>query len=89
MIGACDVIADRLRRVAAQKRRARVMHTRQNGEGGFGVWTSTPESVRYVSVYAMQFLIEASHRGQKLPGDMSAAGARYLKQLAADGVISE
>jgi uncharacterized protein YfaS (alpha-2-macroglobulin family) len=61
-----------------------VMHTRQNGEGGFGLWTSTPESVRYVSVYAMQFLIEASDRGQKLPGDMSAAGARYLKQLAAD-----
>jgi len=61
-----------------------VMHTRQNGEGGFGLWTSTPESVRYVSVYAMQFLIEASDRGQKLPGDMLAAGDRYLKQLAAD-----
>jgi len=40
--------------------------------------------VRYVSVYAMQFLIEASDRGQKLPGDMLAAGDRYLKQLAAD-----
>jgi uncharacterized protein YfaS (alpha-2-macroglobulin family) len=61
-----------------------VMHTRQNGEGGFGLWTSTPESVRYVSVYAMQFLVEASERGQKLPGDMMAAGQRYLKQLAAD-----
>ena len=61
-----------------------VMHTRQNGEGGFGLWTSTPESVRYVSVYALQFLIEASERGQKLPGDMMAAGQRYLKQLAAD-----
>ena len=61
-----------------------VMHTRQNGEGGFGLWTSTPDSVRYVSVYAMQFLIEASDRGQKLPGDMLAAGDRYLKQLAAD-----
>jgi uncharacterized protein YfaS (alpha-2-macroglobulin family) len=61
-----------------------VMHTRQNGEGGFGLWTSTPESVRYVSVYAMQFLTEASERGQKLPGDMLAAGQRYLKQLAAD-----
>ena len=30
-----------------------------DGEGGFGLWTSTPESVRYISVYAMQFLIEA------------------------------
>ena len=61
-----------------------VMHTRQNGEGGFGLWTSTPESVRYVSVYALQFLTEASERGQKLPGDMMAAGTRYLQQLAAD-----
>ena len=61
-----------------------VMHTRQSGEGGFGLWTSTPESVRYVSVYAMQFLIEAKERGQKLPGDMLDAGNRYLHQLAAD-----
>jgi uncharacterized protein YfaS (alpha-2-macroglobulin family) len=61
-----------------------VMHTRQNGEGGFGLWTSTPESVRYVSIYAMQFLIEAKERGQRLPGDMLDAGNRYLHQLAAD-----
>ncbi len=61
-----------------------VMHTRQNGEGGFGLWTSTPESVPYVSVYAMQFLIEAKERGQRLPGDMLDAGNRYLQQLAAD-----
>jgi alpha-2-macroglobulin len=60
------------------------LHTRQNGEGGFGAWTSTPESVRYVSVYAMQFLVEAKERGQKLPGDMLEAGTRYLHQLAAD-----
>jgi hypothetical protein len=61
-----------------------VMHTRQNGEGGFGLWTSTPASVPYVSVYAMQFLIEAKERGQRLPGDMLDAGNRYLHQLAAD-----
>jgi uncharacterized protein YfaS (alpha-2-macroglobulin family) len=61
-----------------------VMHTRQNGEGGFGLWTSTPQSERYVSVHAMHFLIEAKERGQKLPGDMLEAGNRYLQQLAAD-----
>ena len=61
-----------------------VMHTRQNSEGGFGLWTSTPQSERYVSVYAMQFLIEAKERGQRLPGDMLDAGNRYLSQLAAD-----
>ena len=61
-----------------------VMHTRQNSEGGFGLWTSTPVAERYVSVHAMQFLIEAKERGQKLPGDMLDAGNKYLNQLAAD-----
>jgi uncharacterized protein YfaS (alpha-2-macroglobulin family) len=61
-----------------------VMHTRQNGEGGFGLWTSTPVAERYVSVHAMHFLVEARERGQKLPGDMLEAGNRYLRQLAAD-----
>jgi len=61
-----------------------VMHSRQNNEGGFGLWTSTPQSHRFASVYAMQFLIEAKERGQRLPGDMLEAGNRYLMQLAAD-----
>jgi len=61
-----------------------VMHSRQNGEGGFGLWTATPVSERYVSVYAMQFLIEAKDRGVRLPGDMLDAGNRYLSQLAGD-----
>jgi len=61
-----------------------VMHSRQNNEGGFGLWTSTPQSHRFASVYAMQFLIEAKERGQRLPGDMLDSGDRYLMQLAAD-----
>ena len=61
-----------------------VLHTRQNGEGGFGLWTSTPVSERYVSAHAMLLLVEAKERGQKLPGDMLDAGNRYLHQLAAD-----
>ncbi|HZP65822.1 MAG TPA: alpha-2-macroglobulin, partial [Rudaea sp.] len=61
-----------------------VLHTRQNGEGGFGLWTSTPVSERYVSAHAMLLLVEAKERGQKLPGDMLDAGDKYLHQLAAD-----
>ena len=61
-----------------------VMHSRQNGEGGFGLWTATPVSERFVSVHAMQFLIEAKERGQRLPGDMLDAGNKYLFQLAGD-----
>jgi uncharacterized protein YfaS (alpha-2-macroglobulin family) len=61
-----------------------VMHSRQNSEGGFGLWTSTPQSHRFASVYAVQFLLEAKDRGQRLPGDMLDSGDRYLMQLAAD-----
>ncbi|MEP6484418.1 MAG: alpha-2-macroglobulin family protein, partial [Rudaea sp.] len=61
-----------------------VMHSRQNNEGGFGLWTSTPQSERFVSGYAMLFLIEAKERGQRISTDMLEAGNRYLVQLAAD-----
>jgi len=61
-----------------------VLHTRQNSEGGFGMWTSTPASERFISVYAMQFLIEAKERGERVPADLIEAGNRYLSQLAAD-----
>lgn len=61
-----------------------VLHSRQNTEGGFGLWTSTPQSERFISVYSMLFLIEAKERGQRVPADMLEAGNRYLLQLAAD-----
>ncbi len=61
-----------------------VLHSRQNNEGGFGLWTATPQSERFISVYTMLFLIEAKERGQHLPTDMLDAGNRYLLQLAAD-----
>jgi len=61
-----------------------VLHSRQNAEGGFGLWTSTPQSHRYASIYAMEFLVEAKERGQKLPSDMLDGGNRYLMQVAGD-----
>ncbi|HEX3894788.1 MAG TPA: alpha-2-macroglobulin, partial [Rudaea sp.] len=61
-----------------------VLHSRQNNEGGFGLWTSTPQSERFISVYSMLFLVEAKERGQRVPADMLEAGNRYLLQLAAD-----
>jgi alpha-2-macroglobulin len=61
-----------------------VLHTRQNDEGGFGLWASTPVSEPFVSAWTMLFLIEAKERGQRVPNDMFEAGNRYLNQLAAD-----
>ena len=61
-----------------------VLRSRQNSEGGFGLWTATPVSHRYASIYAMHYLIEAKERGQLVPADMLAAGNTYLSQVAAD-----
>ncbi len=60
------------------------LRTRQNDEGGFGLWTATPDSERYVSAYAIQFLLEAKERGRAVPADMLERGNQYLTQLAAD-----
>jgi uncharacterized protein YfaS (alpha-2-macroglobulin family) len=61
-----------------------VLHSRQNGQGGFGVWTATPDAEPFVSAYAMHFLLEAHDRGVTVPKDMLDAGDKYLHQLAAD-----
>jgi uncharacterized protein YfaS (alpha-2-macroglobulin family) len=61
-----------------------VLHSRQNGQGGFGVWSATPDSEPFVSAYAMHFLLEARDRGVAVPKDMLDAGNKYLHQLAAD-----
>ncbi|HEX8779532.1 MAG TPA: alpha-2-macroglobulin, partial [Rhodanobacter sp.] len=61
-----------------------VLHSRQNGAGGFGLWSATPDAEPFVSDYAMNFLIEARERGVAVPQDMLDAGNQYLKQLAAD-----
>ncbi|MGC1547485.1 MAG: alpha-2-macroglobulin family protein, partial [Rhodanobacter sp.] len=61
-----------------------VLHSRQNSEGGFGLWSATPDAEPFVSDYAMNFLLEARDRGVSVPQDMLDAGNKYLKQLAAD-----
>ena len=60
------------------------LRTRQNAQGGFGLWTATPDSEPFVSAYAVHFLLEARERGMSVPADMLDAGNRYLHQLAAN-----
>ncbi|WP_232823630.1 alpha-2-macroglobulin [Dyella sp. C9] len=61
-----------------------VLHSRQNGQGGFGLWSATPDANPFVSTYAMHFMLEARDRGVDIPRDMFDAGNKYLKQLASD-----
>lgn len=60
------------------------LRSRQNSDGGFGVWTATPDADPFVSAYAMHFLLEARDRGVAVPKDMLDAGNQYLHRLASD-----
>lgn len=64
------------------------LQSRQNEEGGFGLWAATPTSLPFVSDYAMNFLLEARARGVAVPDGMLESGNNYLRQLAADDSLT-
>jgi len=61
----------------------RVLRTRQNAEGGFGLWAASVQPDEFASVHAIQLLLEARERGEPVPQDMVQGGLDYLQQLAA------
>jgi uncharacterized protein YfaS (alpha-2-macroglobulin family) len=61
----------------------RVLRTRQNAEGGFGMWTANVQADEFASVYAVHLLLEARERGENVPADMLQLGLNYIRQLAA------
>lgn len=64
------------------------LQTRQNNEGGFGLWAATPTSLPFISDYAMHFLLEARGHGIDVPQSMIDSGNAYLRQLAADDSLT-
>ena len=44
-----------------------MLRGRVNDQGGFGLWSSSPNTAEFPTVYAAHFLIEAKERGQKIP----------------------
>ncbi|HVR80990.1 MAG TPA: alpha-2-macroglobulin family protein, partial [Luteimonas sp.] len=61
-----------------------VLRSRQNSEGGLGLWMATPDADPFVSGYAAVYLLEARERGRPVPDDMLASLNRYLEAQAAD-----
>lgn len=64
----------------------RVLRSRQNAQGGFGLWSPTVEPDEFASVYAVHLLMEARDLevpGITVPPDMLRKGIEYLQQLAA------
>ena len=59
-----------------------VLRTRQNAEGGFGLWNASPEAHEFVSVYAVHLLMEARAAGIAVPDDMLQRALAYLQNLA-------
>jgi len=60
-----------------------VLRTRQNAEGGFGLWGASPEAHEFASVYAANVLMEAKATGIAIPDDMLQKTTSYLQTLAA------
>lgn len=61
-----------------------LLRTRQNAEGGFGVWTATPIAQPFVTAYATHYLIEAREHAIAVPQGMLDAANGALTTIAAD-----
>ena len=63
----------------------RTLRTRQNAQGGFGLWTASVQADEFASVYAVHMMLEARELdvpGAGVPPDMLQKGIDYLQQLA-------
>ncbi len=59
-----------------------LLQSRENESGGFGLWTSSPQTAEFPTVYGAHFLLEARDRGQKVPPEMVASLDDWLTRFA-------
>ncbi|MFA5984082.1 MAG: MG2 domain-containing protein [Methylococcaceae bacterium] len=59
-----------------------VLRSRQNAEGGFGLWGASPQAHEFASVYTLHLLMEALANGQAIPEDMLQQTLSYVQTLA-------
>lgn len=63
----------------------RTLRTRQNAQGGFGLWTASVQADEFASVYAVHLMLEARELdvpGASVPNDLLQRGIEYLQQVA-------
>ena len=63
-----------------------VLRSRQNAEGGFGLWAASVETDEFASVYAAHWLFEAQERKEAIPVDLLQSVAVWLQRYAASAV---
>ncbi len=59
-----------------------MLRSRQNDDGGFGLWVNASQVSDFASVYATHYLIEAKDRGAAVPADVLKSALGYVTQLA-------
>lgn len=63
----------------------RVLRSRQNAQGGFGLWSASVQADEFASIYAVHMLLEARELeipGVNVPPDLLRKGLDYAQQLA-------
>jgi alpha-2-macroglobulin len=63
-----------------------VLRSRQNAEGGFGLWAASVEADEFASVYASHWLIDSKERGEAIPNDLLQKSLVWLQHYAASPV---
>ncbi|OCG08066.1 hypothetical protein A9G13_07670 [Gilliamella sp. wkB178] len=59
-----------------------VLQSRQNSEGAFGLWYSTYSVDPFITLYAVNFMLEAKESGQVVPQKMLDNANKYIKTIA-------
>ena len=59
-----------------------MLQSRENDSGAFGLWSSSPVTAEFPTVYAAHFLLEARDRGQRVPPEMLASLDEWLTRFA-------
>ena len=59
-----------------------MLRSRQNDDGGLGLWASTPVTAEFPTVYAAHALVEARERGQRIPTEVLATLNGWLTRFA-------
>lgn len=62
-----------------------VLRSRQNADGGIGLWVASPQVDPFVTPYVVQYLLEARAAGYPLPSGMLEEANVALRTLAASG----
>jgi hypothetical protein len=60
-----------------------MLRSRQNDQGGFGLWSSSPTTAEFSSVYAAHVLVEAKEKGQRIPAEVLTTLNGWLMRFVA------